>query len=296
MKPLKVAIIYKSRHGIDEHDQRAVGWWSYPVPEFEFEFFRAVQQIAMSTFNNFDLVFHEDTTKLAVYVRHGQTPPVVYMSVDSTLSDAHYKSRLALAKQADLVLVDHDKLERFKSLGKPVRRFSYCVDEHIFKPLEKELDVSYHCGSGESRGFPGGKERNEIRRHLGEYCSRAGCSYRSGAVGQDEYASDMGKSRVVVNWPRTVINRPHRVLDTLACGAALLTGPIPQVDGDCLVSGIDYVDYADMDQLDEKLKMLLEHESWKFYADAGYKLAMERHTWSVRAQELRLILNKELGL
>jgi len=296
MKPLKVALIYKSRSGVIERDRRAMGWWSYPVPEFEWEFFPARGLVETREYRAYDLIFHEDTASAGGYMRSKPSdPPIVYLNIDSTLSEQHHLERMTFAKQADLVLVDHAKLERFRTTDKPVRRFNYCVNDHIFKPLDKTLDVVFHCSSGESRGLPGGKERNDIRRFLGEYCRSAVFSLRTGAVGLEEYAANIGHSRVVVNWPRTVSNRPHRVFDAMACGAALLTGPIPTVDGDDLEWGVHYLDYSDMEGLGLILKALVDG-LWKQYADAGNELAMKCHIWAIRAQELRQILREELGL
>lgn len=294
MQPLKVALIFKSRSGIIERDHRAMGWWSYPVPEFFWEFFPARDNMDLNQFRDYDLMFHEDTARVS-YIHNPKQPPLVYLDIDSSLSESHYQHRLPFARQANLVLVDHDDLSRFKHNGNHVRRLAYCVNDHVFKPLDKTLDICYHCAAGESRGLPGGKERNEIRRFLGEYASRSGYSLRAGAVGLDEYSTDMGASRVTVNWPRTMINRPHRVFDAMACRSAILTGPIPMVLGDCLEWGTHYLNFTDHDELGANLKNLLDG-AWESYADAGYDQVMKRHTWAVRAQELRQILREELGL
>lgn len=296
MRALKVALIYKSRSGVIERDRRAMGWWSYPVPGFEWDFFPAVDRVFLPDYRGYDLVFHEDTAKTSAFVREGNCPPLVYLSIDSTLSELHHHARLDLAKQADLVLLDHDDPDRFKVTGKPIRRLNYCVNDHVFQPTAKSLDVAFHCGSGESRGFPGGKERNEIRRELGGICASHKYSYKSGAVGLDEYAANMGAVRVVVNWPRTVLNRPHRVFDAMACGAALLTGVIPNVDGDYVQRDIHYRTFEGVDDLAAQLDHYLDTDEWKEVADVGYKLIMARHTWSIRAEQLREIIREELGL
>ena len=296
MKSLKVALVYKSRSGIIERDRRAMGWWSYPVPEFEWEFFPARGLVETREYRAYDLIFHEDTASAGGYMRSkAGDPPIVYLDIYSTLSEKHYQDRMKFARQADLVLIDHDRLERFRACGKPVRRLNYCVNDHIFKPQEKTLDVVYHCSAGESRGLPGGHKRNELRAFLGEYAKSAGISLRTGAVGLEEYAANMGFAKVVVNWPRTALNRPHRIFDAMACRAAMLTGTIPTVDGDDLVFGKHYLDFDSTEELVIGLKTLLDGV-WESCADAGYELVMKRHTWSARAQELRLILREELGL
>lgn len=295
MKPLKIAVVYKNRN-INERENRAVGWWSYPTPEFEFDFFPAVPMMGTGDFQDYDLILHEDTCKTHTWVRSPHGPPLAYLDIDSTLSPNHHQARLNLARQADLVLVDHELLDRFKPTKKPVRRLNYCVNDRVFRPSEvRSIDVCFHCGSGESRGLPGGRERNEIRAQLGEYCAARGLAYVSGGVGLEEYAAHMGAARVVVNWPRTPTNRPHRVFDAMASGAALLTGPLPPVDGDHREAGMHYREFGTQAEMLAALDELLVG-GWKGYGLAGYALVAGYHTWAIRAQELRQILAEELGL
>jgi glycosyltransferase involved in cell wall biosynthesis len=220
------------------------------------------------------------------------------MSIDSTLSDTHYQERLKQGSMADMILVDHDKLERFKVGKKPVRRLNYCVNDHLFKPLEKTIDVNFHCGSGARKGYPGGNERNELRAQLDGICKELGLSYVSGVLGLPEYAEAMGRSKVVVNLPRTPINRPHRVFDAMAAGACLLTAPIPYIIEDKLFGNeFKYFDQKVYDDLEPVLWGLFKGSGlWTIYSEKGYNTVMDYHTWSIRAQQLRQILSEELGL
>ena len=296
MKPLRVALVVKNSPSTRERENRNMGWWSYAVPEFSWEhFWLGARPVNVEReLAGFDLIFHEDGGNWCHYER--QNIPVVFLSFDGTLSERHYQERLGVARQSNLVLVDHDRLERFRGNGVPVRRFPYCVNERVYRPMEKTLDVSFHCGTGERKGFPGGAERNHLRRYLGEICEQAGYSYRSGVLGLPEYAESMGRSKVIVNWPRTPTNRPHRIFDAMACGAALLSRPLPPVPEDRRVAGVHYAVFDDLAELPEKLAWLLEGERWQEIARAGHELVMANHTWSIRAQELRAMLYKELGL
>jgi spore maturation protein CgeB len=143
--------------------------------------------------------------------------------------------------------------------------------------------------------MPGATERTQMRAVIGEYACRSGYSYKSGAVGLEEYALNMGSARVVINWPRTPINRPHRVLDALACKAALVTGTIPWVDGDMLEPGVHYLSAENWMDFPALIDRLLAGE-WEDIACMGYDLVSRQHTWAVRARELREILARELGL
>jgi hypothetical protein len=302
VKPLKVAILIKP--GCPPPGEgRNMGYFSYDVPEFTYQYFSpGGGNIDLRLYNNFDVIYHEDAGNWGDYIRDKNTPPVVYMSIDSTLSDTHYQERLKQGGKSDLILVDHDKIERFKVSGKPVRRLTYCVNDHLFKPLEKTLDVSFHCGSGARKGYPGGKERNELRAQLDGICKELGLSYESGVLGLPQYAAALGRAKVVINLPRTPINRPHRVFDAMAAGACLLTAPIPWIEEDLLGIGFNktHIVFENINQLPEILELLLKGLNFKgWWYDtmlSGSALVEFNHTWSIRAQQLRQILNEELGL
>lgn len=301
MKPLRVAIIIKP--GCPPPGEgRNMGYFSYDVPEFTYQVFSpGCGDIDLRPFHDFDLIYHEDGGNWGDYIKDSRTPPIVYMSIDSTLTDTHYQERLNQGSKADLILVDHDKLDRFKVSGKPVRRLTYCVNDHLFKPLEKTIDVSFHCGSGARKGYPGGNERNELRAQLGEICKELGLSYASGVLGLPEYAAALGHSKVVVNLPRTPINRPHRVFDAMACAACLLTAPIPYIEEDLLINYGTRETQWEFEytyQIKALINELFNGDIYNYSVIAleGYRLVIDNHTWSIRAQQLRQILSEELGI
>lgn len=289
MNPLKVALIVKPSTSI-LREGRNMGWWSYDVPEFVWTHFQPVDDVVDGRkFDGYDLIFQEDSGPLEYRNRR---VPLVYHAIDSTLSDGHYQIRRRRARQADLTLVDHDELRRFPGS----RRWAYCVNDRVFQPLSpRTVDVSMHCGHGASKGAPGGVERDELRHYLAELAVRMGFTYRSKALPLGEYAESMGRSKVIVNLPRTMANRPHRVFDAMACGACLVTGRLPAVDGDYREAGVHYIEFDEAGELPALLERLLAG-GWEPIAEAGYRLVMERHTWAVRAKELREMLAKELGL
>lgn len=291
---IKVALFVKPTAAPLERERRNMGYWSYPVMQFEWVHFSPhMSTVETKRFNEFDLIFWEDGGTYK-FVKNGG-PAVVYMAIDSTLSGPHYHTRLERSKQADLVLVDHDRLERFAG-GAPVRRLGYCVNDLVFEPVkEKKVDVAYHCSSGARKGMPGGYERNELRRKLDDVCAQT-YSYRSGALGLADYARSLAEARVAVNWPRTIINRPHRVLDVMACRTALLTGPIPSLECDLIEEGVHYYTFEEQKDVGAYLQGLLENERWESMAQAGYDLVMEQHTWAMRAAQLRQLLKVELGI
>src|SRR5690606_12639874 len=91
--------------------------------------------------------------------------------------------------------------------------------------------------------------------------------------------------RVVINLPQTPMNRPHRVLDAMASGAALLTGVLPEVSGEDLQEGWHYEHFKDDEECRWALDWLLSG-NWSETANLGYREVMERHTWAARSRQL----------
>ena len=300
MQPLNVALIIKNTSAPKERECRNMGYWSYPVPEFTWRHFwldRGVT-VDLNTFKDYDLVFHEDTTNDAHYRRLG-VRPLVFMDIDSTLSERHLWERRKISTQADLVLTDHAPLEWFKDGRGPVRRLGYCVNERVFNDygLPKSVDLTFHCSTGSSKNAPGAKERREIRALLNAYAEQKKLVYRSGVLGLPDYAKAFNAARVCINWPRTPTNRPHRVFDVMASRSCLVTGKLPEVDGDDIEAGKHYIEFGNQRELIEQLNALFEApERIDEIANAGYRHTINTHTWAHCAKRIRQILNEELGI
>lgn len=296
MKPLRVAFLVKPSPSTRLREGRNMGLFSYPVPEFTWEHFNLSDggsNLTQLRRLGYDLLFHEDGGNFGDYAGSGL--PVVYLSIDDTLSPAHLRARQQQAARANLILVDHGNPAQFRHIGPPVRQFPYCVNDRLYQPGEKSLDITFHCGTGARKGAPGGVERVRVRQLLGDIASAHALSYRSGALGLPEYAAALGQSRIVVNWPRTDRNRPHRVFDALAAGACLVTGALPDVPADRRMPGVHYIQVHEMDDLKRVVPALLKGD-WQYIAGNGYKFVMREHTWAVRAQQLRQLLSEVLGL
>lgn len=286
---MKVALVVKASNGTQEREVRNMGYWSYPVPEFEWRHFVFPGKKAYATEMNsgFDLIFQEDA---GPYYFKNVSLPHVYLTIDSTLSKGHLESRLHRARGTDLILVDQDHLESFTALGIPVRRLNYCVNDRLFKDYgeERTIDVSFYCGSNEERG--------QIRNMLRPYCKERGITFETGTLHPIEYARAMARSKIVLNWPRTPNNRPFRVFDAMACGACLVTGPLPDVMGDERVEGRDYIQVGQIEGIPATLQRLLDNDEWQDVAARGKKLVTKYHTWAIRAKELHQMLSEELNV
>lgn len=249
---------------------------------------------------NFDLVFHEDYPYGNII---GLDVPYVFLSIDSTLSDEHYKARFEQARRADLVLVDHDNVNRFFNVNHKTIQFPYCVNDKIFFRYEIEddrtNDIAYHCSSSAHAGI---EQRKHIRQLLHDLSQKHHWSYRSGILEIHHYAESFRTSKIVVNQTRTPANRPHRIFDAMACGAMVLSSPLPNANQDGLFYGLDYETYFDDLDLELKLSgnLIQKNLNDKYYysviANNGYNKVVQNHIWSIRAKQLREIINKEFGL
>lgn len=289
MKPLRAALIVKNTPASLERDLKNVGYFSYPVPEFTWEYFSPGKGVSLELDayrrKGFDFVFHVDGGNWCRYTH--PTIPVVYYTIDSTLSENHhFQPRFEQAARADLVLVDHDSLGRFDSCGKPVRRWLYCVNDRLFVPGEKTVDVNFQCG--------GSAERSYLRVKLSDLCAANGLVYKSGVRPLPEYAETMGHSKLVVVKPRTNTNRPHRIYDAMAAGALVVSYPFPIDEGEHFRANMNYLDLDTMSL--ETIAHIVEKELWVSFAEMGRRTVLKYHTWATRATELRALLEKELGL
>jgi hypothetical protein len=273
-------------------DKRMMGWWSYPVPEFKWEHFVKGKgfRIDKSKLKNYDAIIYEDAKIYGTFI--GAGPPVCYHVVDSVISKNHYQHRLKESRQADLILVDQDKLRRFKRQDIPVRRFGYCVNDVLFHDcgLEKTIDVCLHY---RSKRRP---KRVEFRKQLIALCAQKGYALARGQRNGKEYARAFNRAKIAVDfseWPRV---RAHRSFDVMASRACLVTSPLPSISGEKRETGIHYFEYQNLEHLETLLGNLLSSGLWRKVADAGHELVQKHHTWAIRAKELRSVLNKELGL
>lgn len=291
MRPLHVLVVVKNTPASFERENKNVGYFSYAVPEFTWDYCAPGKDATLDTKSiaqqGYDLIFHIDGGAWCDYI--GGALPICYYCIDSTLSDPfHFQPRFEQAKKADLVLIDHDKLERFEPCGKPVRRLSYAVNDKLFKPsTHKDIDLCFHCG--------GSAERGMMRALLHDFSKERGYSYVSGAVSLSDYAEHMNRAKVVVNLPRTPTNRPHRTFDAMSSGAALVTTALPDVSGEVRRAGQHYLETS-LECIAEKAAVLLDNGTWQLLGIGGQELVQQRHTWAVRAKELRELIRCEWSL
>lgn len=293
MKQLHVLVIAQNKPAALARDTRVRGHFSYAVTEFTWDFVTWGDFITMDAQKmrrQYSFIALEDSAGYGEL--KGGTIPAVYFITDSTLSEDHYKIRLQQASRADVLLVDHDSLDRFAEAKKSTHRFPYCVNDKLFHDYgeKKSVDVAFHCGR---HGSP---ERQRLRVLLSDVCAQKGYCYKSKALPLLDYAPAIARARVVVNWPRTPTNRPHRVFDAMAAGAALVTGKVPAIGEDNITAGVEYISAESLEGVAAEACRILDSGEWKQIAAAGYQSVMQHNVWSVRAAQLREIVNSEFGL
>lgn len=282
-RPLNILLVHRESH-VYRH---LTGWWSYPVPEFQWttlkvkpEWFEVDLQYAPK---NIDLIVLDDWIFGQFRNKH---IPLAYVTVDSARSDAQLSRNRNQAAQADLILVDSDRLEHFAGMDKPVRRFAYAVNESLFYPHEKEFDVAFLC-------WPT-PERREVAKWCDAICKKHGWLFATGTYDWPDYARFLSMAKVVVHKAHVVAARSWRVFDVMASRGCLLSTPLPIVSGDGIENGKHYRTYTDAASLEHELVDLLDGDKWQAIAQAGYEHVMAYHTWRTRATQLRATLDEAL--
>jgi len=287
MTPLRVALVHRDNPRANEH--RSVGWWAYDVPEFQVRHVPVRKGFALDVADlarHSDVVVWEDHSAYGTLInRHAL--PVAYVVVDSTASWDHYRTRYEHAAQADLVLVDHDRLDRFGDLGIPVRRLGYAPNDRFYRDYgeARTVDVCMHCHPS-----PDGA-RSRLMEALHRFCVARGYTFASGKRSGEAYPRGFNRAKISVNLSQTPTNRPHRLFDVMACRSCLLTSPWPRVSGEEDVrEGVHYVSFQDFDDLCARIDALLETGAWQGIADAAHALVQERYTWAALAGRLHATL------
>ena len=282
MKPLNVVLIHRDNDAY----RYLCGWWSYPVPEFTWNVLKVQPSgfVATPNIQGVDLIMLEDWIFGKIY-KGGR--PMVYWIIDSARSDEQLAKNVQQARQADLVLIDSDRTEKFYQLTQPVRRMAYAVNEQVYHPHAKHYDVAFLC-------WPT-PERRKMHDMVHEICERRGWSLLSGTYDNRSYADALGLSRVVVHKSHVEQARSWRVFDVMATKSCLLTNPIPLIDGDGIRPNEHYAEYYDAEDLEYKLEALVSG-GWEPMAETGYQHVMAHHTWATRAKELRQMIFEELHL
>lgn len=290
MKPLRVALVVKDSPMSFAREKKLSGLFSYAVPEFTWSHLVLGPDFDVDTAKirqRFDLVFQIDGSN---WGRYRGPLPVVYYSIDSTLSEDHYQARYAQAQRCDLVLVDQGDLARFQGIDRPVVQFPYCVNDNMFQPLARQamktVDVGWYA---HNKGI-GGTERQRVATEIQAHCQVHGYTCRIETVNDpDGYAAALANCRIIVNWPRTPSNRPYRVFDTMACRTCLITRTLPNIPEDYRLEGLNILEGDTVAMLTDLIDYAMGGK-WEAIADLGYRMVMRRHTWAVRAGQLRTLL------
>lgn len=315
MRSLRILLVHRD---VPHRWQRTDGGFAYPVPGLEWTHAPVGKlfTLDLSQYRAFDVIWLDD----GKYKEHSEfvpppprkrSPFVVCYGLYPTLTRGHFTERVNRVRiNADGVLLDHDDLERWReATGLPCARMAYSVDETVYVPKEKDIDVGFYCV------WAWNKERPALDAWLRGYCTRKGWTYASTDGedrGRDAYADMLGRTKVVVHMNRTLRTRAPRLFDAAACGCAVLSNPAPTVSGEdwgadrdryCIFSvprseeyrafeSEDMLEYGDEDcrQVSDQLDWLLDQNYWSEVAGRAHVYVLEYHTWRARARELQRTL------
>lgn len=283
-QPLRVALIHRDEGRSLNRD--AIGWWSYPVPEFEWDHYPVPESFRLkrSLFVEYDLIVYEDG-KIHGTLERDWNIPVAYVIADSTLSEEHYKIRCQqAAENADILLVDFDDLERFKHLGLPAYRFSFASNDRFFYPRQKTVDVGFF--------FHHTPQRDRLANHLDQFCNQRGYRYACGTRIGPAYAAAIGSAKININLARNPQTRSNRIFDVFVSQSCLVCDPLPPVSDEPRQLNEHYLQFRSWRELDGLLDELLLNDTWRVFAVAAGELGLAQHTWAARARQLRAILGE----
>lgn len=319
MKPLKIALFHRDnwyRH------KRIDGQFAYAVPEFTFEHYivpKAFQFDLGALSHDIDVAWLDEGkykgNQLFIPLRGSRSIPVVCHFIYTTLLQHIYWSRVERAKKnADMVLLDYDQIDRFQPyLEIPVRRLAYAVNEKYYfdRGHKRIYDVGFFSI------WKYNPERPRLDRWLEGFCKRKGYTYctNRGRDMKEKYADHLAQCKVVIHLNRNETTRPARIFDVAASRTALLSNPMPEVSGEEFVPYQHYVPfqsptssyteekrrvapYTDNDcrQIANGLEYLLDEGHWENVATRAYDYVLKNHTWATRATQLRQVFSEALGL
>jgi len=320
MNPLRVLLVHRDQW---HRWQRIDGQFAYDVPEFVVAHRAVPKRFRMNLHElrgQYDLVWwdegkHRSGPHFTPAPGGKRRVPVAYYCLYPTLCDHIYIDRRHRAEEnADLVLLEHDRLERWQDMSIPVRRCAYSVNEFYYRDTgaERDVDVGFYSVWNYN------PERRALHEWLKGYCKRQGYRYWTthGLNVEAQYPALLARTKVVVHINRTPMTRPPRIFDASACGAAVLASRMPEVSGEEWVDGVTYAAFDkpvaqyhdeefghvdaytddDCEELAEALEYLVDDGYWQQIAQQAQKYVLDHHTWSQRAHELRLTLAEALGI
>jgi len=312
MKPIRVALVH--RDDWYRGEARIDGLFSYEVPQFVVKHFPVKKGFTqdLHALRDHDVVFwddgkYKDYAGFTPEEHTGYVPPVVMYALYPTLTNGHFQRRAARAiNHADLILVDHDDMERWTwRNGIHARRLAYATNERYYRDrgLVKDVDVGFYCVYGWN------KERPALDRWMAGYCKQRGWSYKSthGESVGTKYAELLARTKCVVHLNRTLNTRPPRIFDAAASGCCFVGSTMPVVSGECWEAGVNYLGFDwpcsevyeewtpgdvpvytenDCVALAKCLDWALEDGGWRKVAERAKAYVLACHTWERRAVEL----------
>lgn len=194
------------------------------------------------------------------------------------------KQRLVVAPFFDYVFTPHKEyLETLQQVNENVFWLPFACDPEVHRrhKVEKVYEVAFAGGN------PPGSMRRKILDKLARYFKMN--DYTRYYM-PEEWALIYSQAKIIFNksWTKELNMRPF---EALSCDSLLLTEKSSNGWDDLFVDGKHFVSYSSEDELFEKIRYYLTHdEEREKIAEAGHKLALEKHTYWHRVQTMLQII------
>lgn len=214
--------------------------------------------------------------------------PSAYWVSDAHINEAAYKYRMETAKKFDHVLVAQKVfIDQFVADGVPRGKIHYLP--HAFEPdCYKPYDI-INKWDWIFIGHPNSQHRIDLLDRLCKEFPSWYVGWRNAAVpgynALDDVARKLAQSKVGVNYS---VNKDlnMRVFETLGTRTALLTDNLDSIQ-ELFNDNEHLVLFNSIDEAVEKMKWLLsDDEARQKIAENGYREALLRHTYEVRARKI----------
>jgi hypothetical protein len=149
-------------------------------------------------------------------------------------------------------LLHIDRVSRFLSMWAP-------QDDSLFKPAHiKDIDVSFMGQIDDYRSYRANSIKYLRKSGINGFFSTED---RSAQVSHEDYASVMGRSKMVINFSQSVDGHQSkgRVMEAIRSGALLLESENNQTS-ELFIPGKHYISFSDEHDLLEKVQYYLIHE------------------------------------
>jgi len=210
--------------------------------------------------------------------------PRVYWCSDTHMSDESRDYRHAKAKRADKVFCSiWSDVEAFKKIGVEATWLPYAAEHHLFRPRP---DVKERYDVGFFGSVVHGTQDERRMNFLDAYFRYFDSFNVNSGVFHEDLVEHMAECRVLIN--HCLVSATNlRVFEVLLMGKLLVTPETEDLNDLGLRDGEHLATYRTLEEAVEKTRHYVAHPEERVrVAEAGRKVALERHTYFDRTLSL----------